>query len=429
MKLLSYIKYPILLIVTSFFFFPFEFTFLPGINTKMLLAAMGLMLFVARAAASRSASLDRDFFVLIVFASIVSLSGIISVVYNATTDLSYASYVVSFFVWMGGAYFVVSSIRFLHGKVTPLMVINYLAAICVVQCVIALLISRNPLVKDFVDSFLGGDGFMGKLENRMYGIGCALDVAGLKFSCVLVAISFVVMNGLCQPKLQTTIYWIAYLVIAVVGNMIGRTTSVGVVVSLIYILVHCIFYGYREFLKSHVLPLLLLMVVLLPLLIYLYNNSPKTREDLRFGFEGFFSLAETGRWETNSNNRLSDMFVLPDNPKTWIIGDGYFDNPYSDPNFNGDNPTEFYKGTDVGYLRFIYYFGVIGLISFVVFFLVAFWECALRHRKYAILFLMILTINYIVWVKVSSDIFLIFSLFLCIPSESDEGTEQNVIEK
>lgn len=429
MKLLSYIKYPILLIVTSFFFFPFEFTFLPGINTKMLLAAMGLMLFVARAAASRSASLDRDFFVLIVFASIVSLSGIISVVYNATTDLSYASYVVSFFVWMGGAYFVVSSIRFLHGKVTPLMVINYLAAICVVQCVIALLISRNPLVKDFVDSFLGGDGFMGKLENRMYGIGCALDVAGLKFSCVLVAISFVVMNGLCQPKLQTTIYWIAYLVIAVVGNMIGRTTSVGVVVSLIYILVHCIFYGYREFLKSHVLPLLLLMVALLPLLIYLYNNSPKTREDLRFGFEGFFSLAETGRWETNSNNRLSDMFVLPDNPKTWIIGDGYFDNPYSDPNFNGDNPTEFYKGTDVGYLRFIFYFGVIGLISFIVFFLVVFWECATRHRKYAILFLMILTINYIVWVKVSSDIFLIFSLFLCIPSESDEGTEQNVIEK
>ena len=390
---------------------------------------MGLVLFVARAAASRSASLDRDFFVLIVFASIVSLSGIISVVYNATTDLSYASYVVSFFVWMGGAYFVVSSIRFLHGRVTPLMVINYLAAICVVQCVIALLISRNPLVKDFVDSFLGGDGFMGKLENRMYGIGCALDVAGLKFSCVLVAISFVVMNGLCQPKLQTTIYWIAYLVIAVVGNMIGRTTSVGVVVSLIYILVHCIFYGYREFLKSRVLPLLLLMVALLPLLIYLYNNSPKTREDLRFGFEGFFSLAETGRWETNSNNRLSDMFVLPDNPKTWIIGDGYFDNPYSDPNFNGDNPTEFYKGTDVGYLRFIYYFGVIGLISFVVFFLVAFWECALRHRKYAILFLMILTINYIVWAKVSSDIFLIFSLFLCIPSESDEGTEQNVIEK
>ena len=429
MKLLSYIKYPILLIVTSFFFFPFEFTFLPGINTKMLLAAMGLMLFVARAAASRSASLDRDFFVLIVFASLVSLSGIISVVYNATTDLSYASYVVSFFVWMGGAYFVVSSIRFLHGKVTPLIVINYLAAICVAQCVIALLISRNPWVKDFVDSFLGGDGFMGKAENRMYGIGCALDVAGLKFSCVLVAISFVVMNGLCQPKLQTTIYWIAYLVIAVVGNMIGRTTSVGVVVSLIYILVHCIFYGYREFLKSHVLPLLLLMVALLPLLIYLYNNSPKTREDLRFGFEGFFSLAETGRWETNSNDRLSDMFVLPDNPKTWIIGDGYFDNPYSDPNFNGDNPTEFYKGTDVGYLRFIFYFGVIGLISFIVFFLVAFWECALRHRKYAILFLMILTINYIVWVKVSSDIFLIFSLFLCVPSESDEGTEQNVIEK
>ena len=162
MKLLSYIKYPILLIVTSFFFFPFEFTFLPGINTKMLLAAMGLVLFVARAAASRSASLDRDFFVLIVSASIVSLSGIISVVYNATTDLSYASYVVSFFVWMGGAYFVVSSIRFLHGKVTPLMVINYLAAICVVQCVLALLADCINHKILFVEITVG---------NQLYNIG------------------------------------------------------------------------------------------------------------------------------------------------------------------------------------------------------------------------------------------------------------------
>ena len=429
MKLLSYLKYPILLIIASCFFFPFEFTFLPGVNTKMMLAALGLVLFVIRSATSRSASLDRDFFVLTIFAAIVSLVGIASVAFNNTTDLTYASYIVSFFVWMGGAYFVTSSIRFLHGKITPLILINYLIAICVAQCIIALLISRNPLVKDFVDSFLGGDGFMGKLENRMYGIGCALDVAGLKFSCVLVAISFVVMNGHSHTKLHTTLYWIAYLFIVVVGNMIGRTTSVGVVISILYAIVFCFFNGFRESLKSRILPLLLLIAALLPCLVYLYNNNTQTIENLRFGFEGFFSLVETGKWETNSNNRLGDMFILPDNPKTWIIGDGYFDNPYSDPNFNGDNPTEFYKGTDVGYLRFIYYFGVIGLIAFIVFFLVAFWECASRHRQYAILFLMLLTINYVVWVKVSSDIFLIFSLFLCVPPESDEGTKQNVIDK
>lgn len=429
MKLHLFFKYPLLLIITSFFFFPFEFAFLPGINTKMALAALGLALFVVRSATNRRASLDRDFFVLIIFAIIVSLVGLTSVVFNNTTDYSYASYIVSFFVWMGGAYFVTSSISFLHGKISPLIVINYLISICVVQCVLALLISRNPLVKDFVDSFLGGNGFMGKMDNRMYGIGCALDVAGLKFSCVLVAISFVVMNGLCKSNLRIYVYWIAYLFVAVVGNMIGRTTSVGVVVSVFYMIVHCLYNGDSGYLKSRIFPLVLMITVLLPILVFLYNNNPQTREDLRFGFEGFFSLAETGKWETNSNNRLQDMFILPDNPKTWIIGDGYFDNPYTDPYYNGDNPTEYYKGTDVGYLRFIYYFGIIGLISFVVFFFEAFWNCASRHRQYAMLFLMLLLVNYIVWFKVSSDIFLIFALFFCVPAESEEGSEQNVMEK
>ena len=92
MKLLSYLKYPILLIIASCFFFPFEFTFLPGVNTKMMLAALGLVLFVIRSATSRSASLDRDFFVLTIFAAIVSLVGIASVAFNNTTDLTYASY-------------------------------------------------------------------------------------------------------------------------------------------------------------------------------------------------------------------------------------------------------------------------------------------------------------------------------------------------
>ena len=41
---------------------------------------------------------------------------------------------------------------------------------------------------------------------------------------------------------------------------------------------------------------------------------------------------------------------------------------------------------------------------------------------------MFLTINYVVWIKVSSDIFLVFALFLCIPSKFEDDVEHNVIE-
>ena len=45
MKFLKLIAMLFLVFLTSMFFFPFEFTFLPGINTKMAMAAVGLVLF------------------------------------------------------------------------------------------------------------------------------------------------------------------------------------------------------------------------------------------------------------------------------------------------------------------------------------------------------------------------------------------------
>jgi len=35
---------------------------------------------------------------------------------------------------------------------------------------------------------------------------------------------------------------------------------------------------------------------------------------------------------------------------------------------------------------------------------------------------MLLLINFIVWFKVSTDIFLVFTMFLCLDEETEEGT-------
>ena len=285
MKLLSYIKYPILLIITSFFFFPFEFTFLPGINTKMILAALGLVWFILQIARDRKASVDKDFFISTIFASLVSVAGLVSVVYNSTTDLTYASYVVSFFVWMGGAFFVVSSIALLHGRVTPLYVINYLIATCVTQCIIALLIDGIPAFKGFVDSFLAGDGFMGKMEDRLYGIGCALDVAGQKFSCTLVAIPFVVLKRKHVSKVQMIAYWTSYLIVAVAGNMIARTTTVGLALSLLYMCSFCVLHNFRGMqlnTRTRVLPLILLTAIALPFIREVHSLGSHNSEQRSF---------------------------------------------------------------------------------------------------------------------------------------------------
>lgn len=49
-------------IATSFYFFPFSFQFLPEVNTKMMLAAVGLVIYLIRLGQQRGASVNKDMF-------------------------------------------------------------------------------------------------------------------------------------------------------------------------------------------------------------------------------------------------------------------------------------------------------------------------------------------------------------------------------
>ena len=214
---------------------------------------------------------------------------------------------------------------------------------------------------------------------------------------------------------------ISYLWIAVVGNMIARTTIVGVVLSL--------FYAFLMFRPERVTRsffriiriVLLVLIIAVPLCIYLYDNSAQFYQLSRFAFEGFFNLIETGEWEIDSNEKLKTMIVFPENLKTWIIGDGYFVNPYSsDPYYVGYQPGGYYMGTDIGYCRFIFYFGIIGLLIFSLFFFVVARECTAMLPDYKLLILFVLLLGFVIWLKVATDVFLVFALFLCVGNMQDE---------
>ena len=147
---------------------------------------------------------------------------------------------------------------------------------------------------------------------------------------------------------------------------------------------------------------------------WLYNTNDIFHTNLRFAFEGFFSLVETGEWHVGSNDVLMDMYVFPDNTKTWIIGDGYFSNPYADPNFLGEITEGYYMNTDVGYLRFIFYFGVIGLIIFSIMIWYAGKICRQKFPEDILLFLILTALNYIIWLKVATDCFFILGVFIAL---------------
>lgn len=404
-------------IVTSLYFFPFFTTFLPGVNTKMVVAAFGLAILWKNKAQSRDSLINKDLLVLTIWALAVSLAGFITVTLNETYDYTFATYFISMWVWLGGAYAVTQQIKHVHGTLSVRLVGDYLIGVCVVQCVIAFLMGQSLPLKDFVDSFLAGEGFMGKVEDRLYGIGASLDVAGMKFAAVLMIITCLSAKTTSQASISRTLFYIiSFLIIATIGNMMGRTTTTGVLLSVLYLVY--VYLTAKPDQVAHIRRLVTcFFCVLVPFLlvvIHLYNTDAAVRHDIRFAFEGFFSLFEQGEWETNSNEILKGMYVFPDNMKTWIIGDGYFDNPNESPYYTGPQYTGFYHDTDVGYLRFIYYFGMTGLLTISLYMCRVAGKCMQRFREYRLLFLGIAILNFIVWFKVSSDLFSVFALFLCI---------------
>ena len=406
----------ILAILVSLFFFPFNTVWLPTVNTKMALAAFAPILLIINGARLGNSQFNHNLLALSLCGLFVSFVGFIAVVYNNTHDYTYASYFISMWVWLGGAYVVIKAIQFAFGSASFQIVGNLLIIVSVIQCILAQIISHSTLVADFVDSFMVSTGFMGKAEERLYGIGCALDAAGMKFAAVLTIIAF-----LCQyqnPGYKRWLYILSFFIISVFGSMISRTAIIGVFLS---ILLWVILYLYnserRQEIRSSLVSVLVFTLLLLPVIIYFYNTDVNFHSNIRFAFEGFFSLAEKGKWIVRSNQMMESMIVWPDNFKTWIIGDGYFENPTNDFYYTGP-AYNYYMGVDTGYCRFLFYFGVIGLMAFSSVFIAATIICSKEMPKYAPVFWIILLLNFICWVKVSSDIFPVYALFLWLSADA-----------
>lgn len=419
-------------ILTSFYFFPFEFTFLPGINTKMAMAGFGLVLLTFQLAKQRDSLINRDIFQLSLWAGFASLIGWGSITYNDTPDTAYATYIVSMWVWLSAAYVVTFCMRKMHGLLSVSLITRYLVVVCVAQCILALLLDAYPGFKHTIDLYVQqGQEFLNRKNvQRLYGIGASLDVAGSRFAAVLTLIAFsATMIEKTKFRKWMPCYLIAFFVIGIVGNMIARTTTVGLVLALGYWLYTLKIYQFRiegthKWLWRWGLFLLLLTVGVTT---YLYVTIPTVTKHLQFAFEGFFSLAEKGEWAVSSNERLKSMFVFPETLKTWIIGDGYFSNPQNvDSYFTGKEIGGYYMGTDVGYLRFIYYFGIFGLMAMCMILYKAGSFCMRKLPFYKGMFVLLLLVNYIVWLKVSTDIFLVFALFLMIREDEEEASEREI---
>ena len=177
-------------VALSFFVFPVEFTFLPSaLNSKMIMAGWGVLVFLYRCIRERRVEIPRIIFISGLLAALFSLWCLIAVTLTETYNMEYVSYIKSFLTWVFGALGACAVMKFCTGKDDLPTLTKYLAIVCVSQCVLALLFDNVPFTVSLANRlfFTGSDFY--RSGGRLFGIGCALDVAGVRFSAILLLVA------------------------------------------------------------------------------------------------------------------------------------------------------------------------------------------------------------------------------------------------
>lgn len=399
----------ILMLVVSFYVFPIEFTFLPrSINSKMFIAVFGILAYVFDSIRKGSAEISGSVLMAGLMAITFSVWCLLSITVSTTSDKTYVTYILSFATWLTGAYGVYAALRMGYKTVDLQILVRYLALVGVFQCVTAVLIDNYSGFSSFVDRFVVGGGYY-RRSMRLYGIGAALDPGGIRFSVIQVMIAhlFATNPNVRNNRQSQLTLLLAFSIITIIGSVISRTTLVGSGLGLAYIGFSLVKLRQGGFITLRMMQtyvvFLFAMIGVLAFSIYFYSVSRTFHGYLRFGFEAFFNWAETGVFRTHSTDILDTMWVWPNDPITWLIGKGTIAN--------------YINGTDIGYCNFIFYCGVIGLLIFSSFFIYCHWTHVRKFANFRITALLLTALTFIVWAKVTSDIFFIDALLFCIAGD------------
>lgn len=414
-KLYLFLKTLFLLLTVFFYIYPVSFAFVPfGLRTRTLYAIAGGILIFFQDYGSlkkRTYYISKESWRLVIISALVTLATICSLAINSTTEILYLYMPFSMLVVLIAAYFVVYCFKVLYKEVSFEILAQYIVGAIMLQMVFAIVFFLLPEFMLFCNELLA----FGELERRamedtiglrIQGFGTNFFEAGVVNSCSLLLIFTMLKHE--NTKRKTLYYIIALLLITGVGAMMSRTTFVGFGLGFLILFYNSSIFRLRvsfKFFRVFKYILYIVCIVAIFLLFIPQSQLDKFDTVTKFGFEMFDNYKESGRFETASSNELKEVFIFPDKVKTILIGDGLLADPHN-PEF------AYYKNTDVGFSRLVYYFGIIGSLAFFIFYFYLCYQTKLRNdTKYGIFFIMLFVLLFILHLKGCTNIMFFIMIF------------------
>lgn len=378
-------------IVLFLYVYGIQYIFIP-FSTRALLGIFGFLYFFLN---KKKFMVNKDLLTVFIFLLFISLSSFASMTYNNTNDIEFVRYSISMIVNMFASYFFIKILKKLDYKLNFKTISTLLINIILIQVLIALIMFIYPDLTVFLFSiekmseetfdrniYLSGIRFMGIGAAKTFTSGI---ING--FGLILIAI---LLRLYKTSSKEIILLSIKFLVIFSLGMMMARTTLIGAILALVIILLPENFNYSISLIKKRTLFFITLTCVTITALFFIIIFYSDFLLVFKYGFEMFINYFKTSTFETASTNELKEMFIFPNEIKSWIIGDAYWYNPLKD-NF-------YYMDTDVGYLRLIFYFGLIGLFFYfsLQFFLVKVYkhfDIKFKYYIFIIIYLLILNLK------------------------------------
>lgn len=421
-------------ICVFFYLYSVPFSFAPfGIGTRVYLAIAGFIILIFQL--TKQAELKKDIFIrkdtlvfALTFVFIIFIS-LISVFLNNTRDIQFITYPISLCLILLAAYFIHFILKKNYRIISFETIMNLIVIAVLVQVILALLSFLFPSVNNFLLGLQSINELeASKIEQtmtiRLMGFGSTFFGAGLinGFTLIIIAVLIKKPNTSYGRILFLSF---AFLAIFSLGMMMARTTIIGFILAITYLLMPTLYFKIKILKNKRRFFFNLIFIPAFAILL-LSAFAPKVVDSLAtaasFGFEMFINYYQRGNVSTQSTDVLQSMYIFPDNAKTYIVGDGHF---YVQP---GNEASGYYMGTDVGYLRLIYYFGILGmicyfLIQFAAVQMAIFINRPAKELKHFLLlvFLFCLIVNF----KGLADMFFLVVLF-CHPFSENTLREYSI---
>jgi hypothetical protein len=328
---------------------------------------------------------------LVIILIFISTWSLIVTLFNQTNDYEFVKFSFSIILMLIASYFVAKCTYSIKKNISEEIVAEFIIYAVLLQNIISLFMFIDPSIDTFLRGLLSYDT---SVENvildtkgfRINGFGINFFGAGIINAFTIIIISNRIVSSVEKKQL---LYIIFFISITLMGSMVSRTTIIGTVLGILLMIFSKQKSEYKIFFN---LSISIMIISICSFALYKFSSS-ETQMMIdnvsKFGFEFIYNYKESGKLTTASTESLKDMYIFPSELKTYFIGDGYFRNP--------QNPNYFYKDTDVGYLRMIYYFGILGLILFIIYEYILYHKLAIsstNRNLYMNLFLLTLILNF-----------------------------------